>query len=267
MNNTLDNASETTLFSLNSIVTAVNTGAVVISSSALPSGASTSALQTNANSSLTDIETNTDSLAVVGNGLSAGALRMTLSSDSTGVIGVTDNGGSLTVDGVFWQTTQPVSASSLPLPSGASTSALQTNANSSLTNIETNTDSLAVVGNGLSAGALRMTLSSDSTGVIGVTDNGGSLTVDSPELTSIDGKITACNTGACVIAGSVSTDISTVPIVGTHGNCWNSDATGVLGDSNVIDCQYVKNISIFGTSDNATTFTVFASQSNTNFYR
>lgn len=36
-----------------------------------------------------------------------------------------DAGGSLTVDGTFWQSTQPVSAASLPLPTGAATSALQ----------------------------------------------------------------------------------------------------------------------------------------------
>lgn len=40
-------------------------------------------------------------------------------------IPVTDNGGSLTVDGTFWQATQPVSAASLPLPTGASTLAEQ----------------------------------------------------------------------------------------------------------------------------------------------
>lgn len=33
---------------------------------------------------------------------------------------VSDNGGSITVDGTFWQATQPISAASLPLPSGAS---------------------------------------------------------------------------------------------------------------------------------------------------
>lgn len=41
-------------------------------------------------------------------------------------IPVSDAGGSITVDGTFWQATQPVSAASLPLPSGAATSANQT---------------------------------------------------------------------------------------------------------------------------------------------
>lgn len=50
-------ATETTLSSLNSKVTAVNTGAVVVSSSALPSGAATSAKQDTGNTSVASIDT------------------------------------------------------------------------------------------------------------------------------------------------------------------------------------------------------------------
>lgn len=39
----------------------------------------------------------------------AGNLKVSLQEDGGAVIGVDDNGGSLTVDGTFWQTTQPVS--------------------------------------------------------------------------------------------------------------------------------------------------------------
>lgn len=56
---------DTAIASLSSIdgkITAVNTGAVVVSSSALPSGASTSALQTTGNSSLSSIDTKTPAL-------------------------------------------------------------------------------------------------------------------------------------------------------------------------------------------------------------
>jgi hypothetical protein len=49
-------ATETTLSALNTKVTAVNTGAVVVSSSVLPTGASTSALQTSGNGSLSSID-------------------------------------------------------------------------------------------------------------------------------------------------------------------------------------------------------------------
>jgi hypothetical protein len=53
-------------------------------------------------------------LSTAGGGTEATALRVTVASDSTGVLSVDDNGGSLTID-----------ASSLPLPTGASTAANQ----------------------------------------------------------------------------------------------------------------------------------------------
>ena len=84
-------------------------------------------------------------------------------------------------NGALWvipSGTVAVSASSLPLPTGASTAANQATANSSLADIETNTDFGAVTGGGVEASALRVTLASDSTGLVSVDDNGGSLTVD-----------------------------------------------------------------------------------------
>lgn len=71
---------------------------------------------------------------------------------SSAAIPVTDNGGSLTVDGTVGISgtvtvdgsgvTQPVSAASLPLPTGAATSANQTTGNTSLSTIATNTTGL-----------------------------------------------------------------------------------------------------------------------------
>jgi hypothetical protein len=46
------------------------------------------------------------------------------------------------VSGTFWQATQPISAVALPLPAGASTSALQTTGNSSLSSIDGKLNSL-----------------------------------------------------------------------------------------------------------------------------
>lgn len=97
--------SNTSLASIDGKITAVNTGAVVVSSSALPTGASTSAKQDTiighldgVEGLLTDIEADTDTLAVVGGGVEASALRVTIANDSTGVLSVDDNGSSLTVD-------------------------------------------------------------------------------------------------------------------------------------------------------------------------
>lgn len=82
--------------------------------------------------------------------------------DASGnAVPVTDNGGSLTVDGTVGVSgtvtvdgsgvTQPVSASSLPLPTGASTAANQSTANASLSNIEA---AVAAEGAALGSGVL-----------------------------------------------------------------------------------------------------------------
>lgn len=79
---------------------------------------------------LTTIDTGTSNMAstlgVIGGGTETGALRVTLANNSTGVLSVDDNGGSITVDGTvaisgsvpvtgtFWQATQPVSLASVP---------------------------------------------------------------------------------------------------------------------------------------------------------
>ena len=77
-------------------------------------------------------------LSVVGTGTEATAMRVTIATDSTGLLSVDDNGGSLTVDNA----------------------------------------QLSVVGSGTEATAMRVTIATDSTGVLSVDDNGASLTVD-----------------------------------------------------------------------------------------
>ena len=80
-------------------------------------------------------------LSVTGGGIEATALRVTLASDSTGLISVDDNGGSLTVDNA----------------------------------------ALSVTGGGTEASALRVTLANDSTGTLTV-DNAGTFLVQVDEL-------------------------------------------------------------------------------------
>ncbi len=87
----LQTTGNSSLSSIDSKITAVNTGAVVVSSSVLPTGASTEANQTTGNSSLSSIDTKTPALVT----------------------------GRVPVDGSA--VTQPISAASLPLPTGAAT--------------------------------------------------------------------------------------------------------------------------------------------------
>jgi len=89
----LQTAGNNSLSSIDSKITAVNTGAVVVSSSVLPTGAATSALQTTGNNSLSSIDGKTATLV----------------------------SGRVPVDGSA--VTQPISAASLPLPAGAATQA------------------------------------------------------------------------------------------------------------------------------------------------
>lgn len=108
----------------------------------LPAGAATSALQTTGNTSVSSIDTKTPAL---GQALMASSSPVVIASNQSAVPvsgTVTANAGTGTM---------AVSAATLPLPSGASTSALQTTGNSSLSSIDTKT---------LAAGQALMTASS-----------------------------------------------------------------------------------------------------------
>lgn len=128
-------ATEATLAALNAKVTAVDTGAVVVASSALPTGAATSALQTTGNTSLSSID---------GKVLTDAQLRATPVPVS----------GPLT-DAQLRASAVPVEAAALPLPTGASTSALQTTGNTSLSSIDTKTPAL---GQALAAASVPVVL-------------------------------------------------------------------------------------------------------------
>ena len=94
-----------------------------------------------------------------GGGVEAGALRVTIASDSTGVVSIDDNGGAITVDGTV-----------------------------AVTNAGITTIAGAVAGTEMQVDVLTMP-------TVAVTNAG---------ITSIDGKITACNTGAVVLAAGTA---------------------------------------------------------------
>jgi hypothetical protein len=115
---------------------------------------------------------------------------VTIANDSTGVVSVDDNGGSLTVDGT-------VTAN---LAAGTN--------NIGDVDVLTVPAPLSTTGNGTAATALRVTIASDTTGVVAVTDNGGSLTVD--------GTVTANLAAGTNNIGDV--DVLTLPAIPTGSN-------------------------------------------------
>ena len=153
----------------------------------LPTGGSTSALQTTGNSSLARI---------------LSALGGTLTVDGSGVTQPVSIASPVPVTGTFWQATQPISAASLPLPAGAATAANQSTAQSSLSSIDSKlSGTLAVDGSGHTqpvSGTVTSRLQDGSGNAIGST--AGSLNVN---ITSGGGSNPSVGaTGAAVPASA-----------------------------------------------------------------
>lgn len=118
-------------------------------------------------------------LSVVGGGTEAAAMRVTIANDSTGLLSVDDNGGSLTVDGSVAISSGTITTVSTVTAVTAITNALPAgNNNIGDVDIASVPAPLNVVNGGAEAAALRVTIANDSTGLVSVDDNGGSLTVD-----------------------------------------------------------------------------------------
>jgi len=163
-------------------------------------------------------------LSTTGGGTEATALRVTLATDSTGVVSVDDNGGSLTVDsaqlpsalaaggglkveGVAGGVAVPISAAALPLPSGAATSALQTQPGVDIGDVTVN--------NGAGASAVN------------VQDGGNSITVDG--TVSVTGAVDTELPAAAALADNTANP--TVPgvgafLMGFDGTNWDRLQTG-----------------------------------------
>src|SRR5690349_21962637 len=118
-----------------------------------------------------------------GGGTESTALRVTVASDSTGVLSVDDNGGSLTVDGTV---TVQDGGSSITVDNGG-TFAVQADTELTTADLDTGagTDTRAVVGLVIakSGGAANISNTdplpiSDAGGNISIDDGGGSITVD-----------------------------------------------------------------------------------------
>lgn len=132
-----------------------------------PTGGVILAKRDDALSSLTPIEGDAVELRVDANGALWSTISGTVAATQSGTWNVTNISGTVS------------------LPTGAATAANQSTIighvdgiEALLTTIDADTGTLAVVGGGTEATALRVTLASDSTGVVSIDDNSGSLTVD-----------------------------------------------------------------------------------------
>ena len=132
----LQTTGNNSLSSIDSKITAVNTGAVVVSSSVLPTDASTSALQTTGNNSLSSIDGKTATL--VSGRVPVDPSGVTSPVSFTRLASATDSVAA-TQSGT-WDVTNVSGVVSLP--TGASTAANQTTGNSSLSSIDTKTPAL-----------------------------------------------------------------------------------------------------------------------------
>ena len=144
-----------------------------------------------------------DSIPVTDNGGSLTVDGTVTVQDGGGAISVDDNGSSLTVDNAALSVTGGgVEASALRVTiANDSTGVLSVDDNGGALSVDDNGGSLtvdnaalSVTGGGVEASALRVTIANDSTGVLSVDDNGGSLTVD--------GTVTASNTAGTAANGA-----------------------------------------------------------------
>jgi hypothetical protein len=132
-----------------------------------------------------------------GGGVEAGALRVTIASDSTGVVSIDDNGGAITVDGTL-----------------------------AVTNAGITTIAGAVAGTEMQVDVLTMP----------------SVAVTNAGITSIDGKITACNTGAVVISSGTCTvdlgannDVTVTNATAANLKCEEASASAIKTAVELID--------------------------------
>ena len=143
----------------------------------------------------------------IGAGVEATALRVTVATDSTGVLSIDDNAGSLTVDGTVTVTHPALGTGT---EAGAQRVTIATDS-TGVVSVDDNGAALTVdwagtappIGAGLEATALRVTVATDSTGTLSVDDGGGALTVD--------GTVTETNSTAILAdTANMDTNLGTV---------------------------------------------------------
>jgi hypothetical protein len=242
-------STEATLSALNTKVTACNTGAVVISAAlpagsnaiggvtqsgvwnvtnisgtvSLPTGAATSALQTTGNTSLASIDTKTPAL---GQAIAAASVPVVLTAAQIATLtplSTVSISGSVAVTGTFWQATQPISAASLPLPTGASTETTLSTLNGKVTACNTGAVTISAA---LPAGTnvIGHVINDASSAVIGhvITDSGSTTAVTG--TVTVSGAVTQSGTWTVGISAAQTiavTNTGTFAVQAAQSGTWN----------------------------------------------
>jgi hypothetical protein len=174
----------------------------------------------------------------------------------SGTVNVADGGGSLTVDGTVSVNALPAGTANIGDVDVASIAAGDNNIGN--VDVLTVPSPLSTAGNGTAAAAHRVTIASDSTGVIAVTDNGGSLTVD--------GTVAVTNAALTELAAAIDTEMQ-VDVVGAlpagTNNIGDVDIASALpaGDNNIgnVDVVTMPTVTIKTRADTATLSNVASS--------
>lgn len=216
--------------------------AVSAASLPLPTGAATSALQTTGNTSLSTIITNTTGVSTAANQTTGNASLSTIATNTTGLNSLTKNTGIVDANTIrvspATDVTQAISAVSLPLPTGAATSALQTTGNNTLSNIDTKLGGTLSVNVGLTDAQLRAS----------------AVPISFTRLASGTDSVTIVPSGTQAVSGTVSA---------TQSGTWNvnnisgtvSLPTGAATESTLValSAKVVNGYSFHRSASNATT--------------
>jgi len=134
----------------------------------------------------------------------------------------------VTVQGIASGTVVPISAASLPLPSGASTSANQSTANTSLSNIDT--DQTTIIGHVDGIEALLTTIDSDTGGILADT------TAILADTASMDTSLNLIDDTVATLGTTTYTEATTK---GFTIGCVRNDSLATLGntDNEIVPLQ------------------------------
>jgi len=169
---------------------------------------------------------------------------------ASGVLSVDASGHTIPVSGTFYQATQPISAASLPLPTGAATEAslagLATQA--TLANVKSDTGILAACENG--GNAIQVDITADAVGLANQTKQ--------------DDIKTAIDNVDTTLSGTLTTTSAVSKAFATLSNAVSASAGDFSSSHNISDYRYVH---IAGTSSASDNIELHVSNDDTTYYK